>query len=408
MTPDRVRDVPSDAPRIPPVLVFAVLTALFSAGYGVMFTALDDFRDHYGIGAGQLGMVVAAGFFSSFAAQVLLAPQADRGHARLLVYLGMFANIAGLLGMAFGKNLLSLLLARFVMGVGAGMASPAIRRIVILSEPGRLGHNLGRLLAADVGGFALGPAISAVLIEPFGIPAPFLLIALATVVCLPLVARVGVGDAEAEEVPSTRFAFDLLRERAFVATIAIGVAVFMMIGTFDSLWSLVLDDLDASDFVANLGITVFAVPLILFGSFGGRLAQRVGPFRLATVGLVLGSVFMFAYGLLPTGGAMLAVGVVHAVSDGLSVSSSGVAVGLVVPAERQAGAQGMLGGAQTLAGGVAAILAGSLYDHFGRGTAYTVCAAIMFGCVVASFLLAGDRYGLTGASVTNEPAVTPV
>lgn len=378
------------------MVTFAVMTALFSAGYGVMFTALDDFRDHYGIAAGQLGMVVAAGFFSSFAAQVLLAPQADRGHARALVYLGMFANVLGLLGMAFGKDLITLLVARFVMGVGAGAAVPAIRRIVILSEPDRLGHNLGRLLAADVGGFALGPAISSVLIGPFGIPAPFLVIAVATVLCLPLVARVTVDESDPDVAPSGSFAFDLLRSRSFVATIVLGMAVFMMIGTFDSLWSLVLDDLDASDFVANLGITVFALPLIFFGSAGGRLAQRHGPFRVATIGLTLGAVYMFSYGRLPTGATMLAIGVIHAVSDGFSVSSTGVAVGLVVPAERQAGAQGMLGGFQTLAGGITALAAGTLYDAHGRGVAYTTCAIGMIVCVVAGRLLVGDSFGLRG------------
>ena len=55
------------------------------------------------------------------------------------------------------------------MGLGAGMAMPAIRRIVILADPEHLGHNVGLLLAADVAGFAVGPAISAVLVGPFGI-----------------------------------------------------------------------------------------------------------------------------------------------------------------------------------------------------------------------------------------------
>ena len=31
------------------ILSFGVLAGLFAAGYGVMFTLLDDFRDRYGI-----------------------------------------------------------------------------------------------------------------------------------------------------------------------------------------------------------------------------------------------------------------------------------------------------------------------------------------------------------------------
>ena len=100
-----------------------------------MFTMLDDFRDEFGIGPTALGAIVATGFFSSFLAQVLLAPLADRGHARRLVYLGMLLNVVGLVGMAVGTTFLTLVLARLVMGIGAGMAQPAIRRIVILSAP---------------------------------------------------------------------------------------------------------------------------------------------------------------------------------------------------------------------------------------------------------------------------------
>lgn len=409
---DRSLPNPDGAGRprsVPLIATFGVLTALFSAGYGVMFTALDDFRDQYGISGGKLGMVVAAGFFSSFAAQVLLAPLADRGHARRLVYLGMGFEVAGLLAMALGRSLFPLLAARFVMGIGAGMAQPAIRRIIIVADPDHLGQNLGRLLAADVGGFALGPAISAVLIGPFGIPTPFLVIAVVTAACFPLIVKVKVHETEVGEEGATRFAFDLLRMRPYVATLLMGVAVFLMIGTFDSLWSLVLDDLKASDFISNLGITIFALPLMIFGSAGGRLAQRFGPFRLATIGLTFGGVFMFSYGRLPTGLAMLAVGVVHAFNDGFTVSATGVAVGLVVPADRQAGAQGLLGGAQTLAGGLTAMAAGALYQSSGRAVAYTACALTMFACVIGGSLLAGPSWRMKDASVarstTREVAV---
>ncbi len=277
------------------ILSFGVLAGLFAAGYGVMFTLLDDFRDRYGISDAALGAIVAIGFFASFAAQVLFAPLADRGHARRLVYVGMLLNIVGLLVVAFSHVALLIAAGRLVMGLGAGMAIPAIRRIVILADPEHLGHNVGLLLAADVAGFAVGPAISAVLVDPFGIRAPFLVIVAATIVCLPLIARVRVDEGRATgEAEQARFAFDLLRIRPYVGALCFGAAVFVMIGTFDSLWVLVLDDLHTADWIANVGITLFALPLIVLGSPGGRLSQRVGPFRVATWGLLLGATFMFA------------------------------------------------------------------------------------------------------------------
>ncbi len=377
------------------VLTFGLLMAMLGAGYGVLFTMLDDYRDQYGISESALGAVIGLGFLSGFLSQILIAPLADRGYARRVVLTGMAFNVSGLLVMAFSKAFVPLLAGRLVMGIGVGMAFPAIRRIVILAEPDRLGHNIGRLLAFDVAGFAAGPAVSAALVGPFGIPAPFLVIAGATAIALPFVARVEV--TEAVEPPVQRFAFDLLRIRAFAGAVILASAVFLMIGAFDALWAVVLDDLNTNEWIANLGITLFALPLILLGSTGGRLAQRVGPFRVGTIGLLGGALFMALYGVVPTGGAMFAVAMVHAVNDGLTVSSTGVAVAMVVPAERQAGAQGVLGGFETLTAGITAPIAGVLYEHAGRAAAYGVAAAAMVVLVAVGATLCRSAWSIRGS-----------
>ncbi|MEN9507276.1 MAG: hypothetical protein RI958_3202 [Actinomycetota bacterium] len=373
------------------MLVFGVLTGTFSAGYGVMFTVLDDFRDEYGIADSSLGAIISIGFFSSFVAQVFLAPLADRGYARRLVFTGTGLMVVSLVAMAFGTTAGVLLIARFVMGLGEGLGLPAIRRIVILRSPDELGRSMGTLLAANVTGFAIGPAVSAVLVGPFGIAAPFLLVAVCVAACLPIVARVRVDESDRSAHTQARFAFDLLRVRPYLGALCLGAAVFLMIGTFDALWVLVLDDLGTADWIANLGIVLFAVPLVLFGSAGGRLAQRVGPFRVGSFGLFAASIFMFLYGQLPSGAALFTVSLFHAVNDGLTVSAAGVAVGMVAPAERQAGAQGLLGGVQTLIGGVSALVAGVLYEQSGRALAYSVCAgAIVILATAGRFLGRGD------------------
>ncbi|HUF99460.1 MAG TPA: MFS transporter [Ilumatobacter sp.] len=396
------------------VLTFGLMTALLASGYGVMFTVLDDFHNDYGIAEYWIGAIVSVGFFASFFSQVFLAPIADRGYARQFVVAGMVLNVIGLLGMAVGDTLVALLIARVVSGVGIGMAVPAVRRIVINADPDNLGNNVGLLLAADVAGFATGPAISAILVPSFGLSAPFLVIAAATVCCIPVMFRrdivrsvPGVADSVGQPV-APRFAFDLLRARPMVAALMMGSAVFLMIGTFDALWALVLDDLEASDLVSNLGITIFALPLVFLGSYGGRLAQRLGPFRLGPFGLILGAGFMFLYGFMPTGALMLTVGVVHSISDGFTVSSTGVAVAMVAPGDRQAGAQGMLGASETLTAGITAAMAGVLYSWGGRELAYSTCTALMLCLAVGSFLLAGPDVRQTRGLVTADSVARPL
>src|SRR5262245_33272138 len=200
-------------PRGSVLVTFGLVLGLLAMGYGALFSMLDDIRDEYGVSEAALGAVIGIGFFAGFLAPVLTAPLADRAHARALVLGGIAVNVTGLLMLAASRSFLPLLVGRFVMGVGVGMAVPAVRRIVILSDRERIGHNLGRLLAADVGGFAAGPAVAALLVGRFGIPVPFLVIAGATVVALPFVITSSRRLVEAEDAPeaSQRLAFDLLR-----------------------------------------------------------------------------------------------------------------------------------------------------------------------------------------------------
>jgi len=408
-SPRRRLRPPGDDPPSPTLLLFAFggLMACLAAGYGVLFTIVDDYRDEYGISETAIGVVIGIGFVAGFLSQLLVAPYADRGHARKVVVFGVAVNVAGLLLMALGTTLTPILIGRFVSGIGIGAAGPAIRRIVILSDPDHLGQNLGRLLAADVFGFAMGPAVSAVLVGPFGIPAPFIAVALGTAVLLPFVARVRV--AESAVPPKRRLALDLLRIRPFAGAVVLGAAVFVMIGAFDALWALVHEDLGTNETVANLGITLFALPLVLLGPFGGRLSQTFGPFRLAALGLSAGAVFMSLYGVLPTGGLIFAVAMVHAVSDGLTISSTGVAVGMTVPADRQAGAQGVLGAAQAISAGMMAVLTASLYDEFGRTVAYLVCGGVMLTLVGSGVWLARSAWSTRRPlhSSTTEPGWAP-
>ena len=384
--------------------VLFATTGLMAAGYGVMFTVLAEYRDRYAIPESGIGAIVAAGFFTSFIAQIGLAPLADRGHAKRLVVSGALVEICGTLGMAYGTNFAVLLASRVVMGLGVGMAVPAVRRILILRDPESLGNSLGKLLSIDVGGFSLGPVISALTVGRFGLAAPFLIMSVALAFCLPDLLRMRVHEGTSDDAHE-RFALDLLRNPGVAAAVLMGLAVFVMIGTFDALWTIVLKDLHAPTWIGKAGISIFALPIIFLGPIGGRLAQRLGPFRTSGVGLLLGAVYMTSYGLLPTPLLMLAVGVVHGVSDGLTVTGTGIAIGMVAPHNRQAAAQGLLGGCQTLTGGLAALAAGSIYGATSRTFAYVTCGVVMTMLVIGGAALA-NRAGYLGRMKTVEPAAS--
>ncbi len=376
------------------LFAFGGLNATLAAGYGVLFTIVDDYKNEYGIDETSIGLVIGIGFLAGFVSQIFFAPFADRGHARTVVVVGVFVSVAGLLLMAIGTSLIPILLGRIINGLGVGAATPAVRRIVIIADPTNLGTNLGRLLSADVFGFAMGPAISAVLVGPFGIPAPFIVVSAVALVLLPFVARVPVDETSVENRPRRRLAFDLLAIRPFAGATVLAGVVFIMIGGFDALWSLVHDELGTTEWIANLGITLFALPLVFLGPLGGRLAQTFGPFKLAAIGLTAGGGFMLGYGLMPTGGLIFALAMCHAVSDGVTISAAGVAAGMVIPEDRQAGAQGMLGASQALMAGVMAVVTGYVYENFGRTVAYATVAGTILVVTAIGLWLAKDAWSL--------------
>ena len=371
-------------------------TALGGMGYGVMFTVLDDFRDKYGITESQLGLIVGVGFITGFLSQILFAPQADKGHAKKLVMAGIVIEIVGTLIMAFGQAFLPLIIGRLLAGFGVGISEPALRRILILSDPERMGQNLGLIVSASVAGFTAGPIISALTADTLGIAAPFLMVAVLLVVVAFGLFNLQFQEANIEDAPTQRLAFDMLRIRPLAGAIVIGLSLFAMIGTFDAVWSVMMDDMKAPTWVANVGISLFAFPMIFLAPRGGRLTQKFGPFKASMVGLSIGAVCLVMYGTLWSPYPMLVIGVIHGVVDGLTVTGGSAAVALVAPRERLASAQGLFGGLQTLMGGIAAVIAGTAYGIIGRAT-FIWCAGAMLLFIAIGAWLAKDSLHITGS-----------
>jgi MFS family permease len=365
---------------------------VLAAGYGVMFTMLDDWRSEYGIQETGLSMIIAIGFFTSFVAQLTIAPLADKGHARKLLSLGMLANAVGAVIMAFGDSLPAFLLGRFVMGLGAGIAIPAIKRIVIVSDRENIGRNLGRGVSIEVAGFAIGPVIAALTVDTFNLAAPFIIITVLTMIFGVIISRLNISETAVEDQTNERFALDLLKMRPVLGAILVGLALYVMIGVYDSLWVIMMDDLQAPNWVGNAGVALFGLPWIIFGTLGGKIAQRHGPLRVSAFGLGLGALYMTSYGFLSMPYLMLGIGLSQSILDSLTVTGIGIAVAQATPPERQAGASGLLGGMQTLTGGISAVAAGAMYENFGQKFAFTATGVAMAILVGLGCFLVGKKW----------------
>ena len=370
------------------VYLMLAASGLGAMGYGTMFTVVDDFRDRFGIPESRLGLILGIGFLAGFIAQIFLAPLADKGHAKTMILTGIAIQLVGNMMMGFGQSFWILFAARFIMGVGGGMITPAARRVIIVSDPRNMGTNLGLFVSFDVGGFALGPVVSALTVDTLGLPVPFVSVAVLMAVVGVGLVRADISEVAAEDAPSQRLAFDLLRIAPYAGAVVIGLSLFLMIGTFDTLWSVMMADIEAETWIANLGITLFALPMLFLGPIGGRLTQRIGPFVAAICGLTTASVFMSLYGLLGSPHLMLAVGIAHGIVDGLTITAGSAAIAMTVPHERLAAAQGLYGGLQTVMGGLASVIAGWSYGAIGRTGSFVGTTAGMIVLIATGSWLA--------------------
>lgn len=363
------------------LLPYCVISGVMSLGYGSIYTLLADLRDRFGFSEGQLGLVVAAGFAAGFCAQLFLARYADRGHIALMVRGGLVVATLAMVMSVVATQFWAFLLARLLLGLGSGTVGPAIRRVVITKDPEQVGHNLGRLASFDVAGFVLGPLLAAISAEVFGIRAPFVILGCVLLVVLALTTRVDL--VATRTTTARRVIRRLVRLPAMQATLSIAVAFYVTIGMFEAIWAVLLRDQGAETWLIGLTLSLFTVPMIFLAPIGGRVAQRRGPLRVVTVSVAVAAACTFAYGVMPTLWLLLAVSLVHAVADSFTMPGNQVSAALAGPPEYISSAQGLLGATGLAAAGVTGLLAGVLYEEWGRFAVSTTSAVVMVVFLVA-------------------------
>lgn len=346
-----------------PFLPYFVVTGALSMGYGSVFTLLAEFREKFGFSETELGLIAGVGFFAGVIAQVSLARFADQGHARFLVHVGIIVAIVSMLGMAVGDQAWQFTAARFFLGAGTGAVAPAIRRILITRDPANMGSNLGAMGAFDVSGFVLGPVVAAALAEFINLRAPFLFLAAlyGAVYMWTLRLDLSSGGAALVRVPVRR----LLKLRPVLAGLLAGVAFYTTIGVFEASWAVLLDDLGASTLVIAMSISLFALPMIPLAPIGGKYAQRRGPMRVMAFSIMGAVACMLVYGYVELVWVLIAVSAAHAMFDAFTMPAGQLAVALSAPSDQAAAAQGLYGAVGLVVSGIAAVAAGSVYDHWG-------------------------------------------
>jgi MFS family permease len=344
-------------------------------GMGAVFALLPDLQEAYDLPTAGLGLIGGASVLTAVTAQLTLARYADRGRTVRMLRWGIAAMIAGFGWMAVATELWQFVGARALTGLGGGLFVPACRRVIVARDPARAGELLGRTTAVEIAGFVLGPPLAVVLSNVIGLSAPFvfaavLLLAVSVFVWAipepPMVSTTVTGGVRA-----------LVALPAVRAALLIGATINLSVGAFEPIIAKQLRDLGTADTGVAITLSLFGLPYVFLTSFGGRLADRHGPQRVATIALIASVPAVAALGFAQTAAAIAIIGVIRSTIDTVSTPAGITAMARASPPDRVATGQGLYGAVSYSMSGVAAIASAPIYEAHGARTLWLIVAGTM-------------------------------
>ncbi|MDO8390031.1 MAG: MFS transporter [Actinomycetota bacterium] len=363
---------------------YPLLLAAASVGIAnsVVFSLLSNLQDKYHFSDAGLGLIAGSGFAVGLVGQVLLAPYADRGHSKRLLIAGLGTAVLGSILFALAGSLLTLVLARMVVGLSNSLFMPASRAIAISISDDDIPKRLGTLSGVELAGFVTGPVVGGMLVGPFGLRTPFLVAgAFALAGALMLAPRTLPEPPMDEE---HRLAFDLLKLPSIRAGVFMCVALFLPVGFYDATLDRYLTDLGGSDKLIGMSFLAYGIPFALLATTGGRLASQKGAMRVAVWGTLLVAPITMGYGFIHVPLIIVGVSAIEGSLQALAVPASQALVAAGAPIGRAAAAQGLAGASNLLVAAVTAYAAGGLYGAVGPEWMFLIAGTGVAGFVLMS------------------------
>ncbi len=322
---------------------------------------------------------------SSFVSQWVFGRQSDVLGRRTLLLFGSLATAVATGLFVLKVPAVAYLAFRALQGIGAGAFIPAANALIgDLVPDERRGSAFGLLSSASMGGFALGPFIGGFMGNFFGLRAPF---GLGAILALLATGAVFQGmppmrQRRRARTETNRSTGPLGRKLWTLYLINFGWTG--LVGMYDTVWSLYMKSLGASNLVIGLSFTLFAIPLLLSNFLGGALANRPGWRRKLIIwGSFLNAITVILY--IVSQNAWLSIGI--SVLEAVAMSFIGPALQALLlsqtPEARRGTVQGQFQAVGTLGALVMATSSGILMTYniktpFWAGATLLVATAAVF------------------------------
>lgn len=368
----------------------------------------------------QFGLVVSAYAFSAGISGILAAGFADRFDRKkfLLFFYGGF--VLGTLFCGLAPDYPTLLAARMITGIFGGVINGVAFAIIADLFPFEMrGRVMGVVQTAFAASQVLGLPFGLYLSNHMGWHAPFLMIvAFSVAVGCVIAVKLKPIDAHLSAPSHGRNPLQhLLKTLAnrdytwgFASTTLLATGGFMLMpfGAAFTVFNMGIPQGDLSVIYLATGITS-----IVAGPLMGRLSDKVGKFRMFTVGSLLGMAMVIWYcnlGLTPLWGVIAVNMALFVAINARMIAAQ--ALGSAIPAAQDRGAYMAINGSlQQLSGGLASMAAGLIVVQSAEGhiARYDVLGYVVAAAMAITVLLMGKVNALVMAKLQPgpKPADTP-
>jgi len=384
------------------VLPLMALTVFIEmAGFALALPMLPFWAQKFGADAFAIGMMMAAYSIAQLIFTPVVGSLSDRFGRRRIIVGTLVLEALGFIGTALAWSVPTLILARFMGGIGGSSIGSAQAVVADVTGPEDRARGMGFIGAAIGIGFVVGPAVGALLVfvgpsMPFwGAAAVTLLDALVVALVLPETLALGartkakVLEFTPLRLPAVR---NLIAVTLLFTTAFAGMETVLPLFTQGALgWGAVENGIA----FALVGITM----VIIQGGLIGRLVKHYGERPLLIGGLLLcagglailpiGS--MFALIVLGAGLTTLGYALIYPTSSSL--------LSYAAPEDRQGVTLSLARSASGLARVIGPAIAGISYSAVSASAPFFVAAAITAAAVLlVPALASGARAAISSRS----------
>lgn len=365
--------------------LYGLVAASFAEALGatMILPILPLFLRHNGASYSVIGLTTAAFWGAGLVVGYPIGRLSDRHGRRRLLLLSMVAYAAASAAFAAGPSPLWFIVLRAAQGAAAGSANVlGMAMVADIVAPERRGRAYGSLVGANMAGTIVGPLIGALLFS-ISIALTFLgSAAVALVVGAILLLTLPAGRVALPHVPGGGRRPALWRHRGVLGIMMSSLALGVLIGMYDTLWSLLMHSRHATNFEIGLSFTLFAIPFAAGSWPAGWIADRVDNRHLVVVSMICAAAFAATYPFIPSVAWLIGLGFFEGVFTVSGAPARQAMLSRLVPQEQMGQVQGVYGSVQVGSSALAAIAAGSLFG-VAAPIPFVATAAVMVAAAIA-------------------------